>query len=564
MIRFAALLSFALVGSVGIGLCEEDHFLQWGDQGDGTYANPILNGDFADSDVEKFGDKWYLVTSTNHLSPGMTIMESKDLVNWSYTGHAIPSLSWEPTYQSDAMNGYRWGVWAGDLTYHEEQKEWLCYQIDFQSGLYLTRAKNIEGPWSEPECLLKRQHWTDPTVFFDYEKKEAWLLVNWGKGSPPVRDAEHDLKLFKLSWDGGELLDEGTTIWSGQAVEAAKIRRFNDQWYIMMIEWQGEGASRDRKQLCLRASTDSIYGPYQSRTVMERENDSDRSACQGSLIEAPDGRWWFLHQLVQNGEPVFHGRPQCLQPVNWVDGWPIIGMDIDGDDIGEPVWSHEKPIESDSGMVLQTSDEFETDVIGAQWNWNHNPRKGRFSLSDRQGHLRLIASKPVAADRDKLKGPFWGAPNTLSQRQIGVGKTRVEAKFDLAGLTHGTRAAICHFSGSYKGYGGQYATFGVRGDAEGKQVLFFVSHEGTQLGPEVGGSEIYLRSNTTFDQASFSWSLDGEQWEKTDFHYQLKFGNWRGNRPGIACWNPKTDQKDLAGYVDVDYFRYQPSDRQGD
>src|SRR5690606_2422504 len=153
--------------------------------------------------------------------------------------------------------------------------------------------------------------------------KEAWLLVNWGKGSPPVRGADHELKLFRLSWDGGELLDEGRTIWSGNGVEAAKIRRFHDQWYILMIDWQGEGPARDRKQLCLRSKTDSIYGPYESRVVMERESEDHRSACQGSLIEAPDGRWWFLHQLVQNGEPVFQGRPQCLQPVEWVEGWPL-------------------------------------------------------------------------------------------------------------------------------------------------------------------------------------------------------------------------------------------------
>ena len=34
--------------------------LPWGDLGDSTYRNPILNGDFADSDVEKCGDAWFL------------------------------------------------------------------------------------------------------------------------------------------------------------------------------------------------------------------------------------------------------------------------------------------------------------------------------------------------------------------------------------------------------------------------------------------------------------------------------------------------------------------------
>jgi beta-xylosidase len=538
-----------------------NHFLHWGDQGDGTYANPILNGDFADSDVEKFGDSWVLITSTNHLSPGMTLMQSHDLINWRYIGHSFPSISWEPSYQWDQMTGYKWGVWAGDLIYHEERKEWLCFQIDFQSGLYMTRAKNITGPWSDPVCLLKRKHWTDPAAFFDYEKKEAWLLVNWGKGSPPKRDNPHELKLFKLSWDGTKLLDEGKTIFSGGGVEAAKIRRFNDQWFIMMIEWQGEGEEQDRKQLCLRSKTDSLYGPYEVRTLMEREKITDRSACQGSLIEAPDGRWWFIHQLVQNGEPVFHGRPQCLQPVTWTDGWPIIGKDIDGDGIGEPVWQHDKPIESSADFLMQTSDEFDALSIGPQWNWNHNPRSDRFSLSARPGHLRLIASKPTPADRPRLKGPFWGAPNTLSQRHLGIGKTRTETKLDISGLKQGTRAGITHFSGAFGANDGQYAVFGVREDAGGKRVLFFVDNKGAHTGPAIDSDTIFLRSDTDFDQATFSWSLDGKTWNPTDYQYTLAFGNWRGNRPGLFCWNVRTDELKDAGHVNVDWFHYHPSNR---
>ncbi len=522
-------------------------WVRWGDQGDGTYANPVLNGDFADSDVERHGDGWVMITSTNHLSPGMTIMESKDLVNWRYTGHAIPSLSWEPNYGWEQMNGYRFGCWAGDLVYRDG--EWLCYQIDFQSGLYLTRAQNLAGPWSEPVCLLKRKHWTDPAVYFDEEKKEAWLVCNWGKGSPPRPDVPHEIKLFKLSWDGTELLDEGRTIFSGTAVEAAKIRRFDGRWYIMLIEWQGEGKSRDRKQLCLRSTTDSIYGPYESRVVMEREKESDRSACQGSLIEAPDGRWWFLHQLVQNGEPVFHGRPQCLQPVTWDDGWPLIGRDVDNDGIGEPVWSHDKPIPGDPEFALQTSDEFESAEPGPQWNWNHNPRDDRWSLTARPGWLRLAASKPVPGDRGKLKGHFWGAPNTLSQRHLGTGKGRVDTRIDLSGMQPGTRAGLCHHSG-------QYALFGVRMERDGRKVLFFNNNGKQKAGSEIDGDTILLRSDTDGDDATFSWSSDGKSWTDTGWRYTLVFGNWRGNRPGLFCWNPLSDDPAEAGRVDFDWFRY--------
>ncbi len=223
------------------------------------------------------------------------------------------------------------------------------------------------------------------------------------------------------------------------------------------------------------------------------------------------------------------------------------------------------------------------------------------SLTARPGFLRLIASKPIpSAEREsggKLKGPFWGAPNTLSQRQLGIGQTRVEAKLDLTGLKPGARTGITHFSGSFQKYGGQYAIFGVReegevgaggrasskaaeeatsaatvaaaGDGEGeaetntatKRVLFFVTQDGAKTGPEITTDTLYLRSDTDFDQATFAWSPDGETWHETDYHYTLKFGNWRGNRPGLFCWNVKTDKLEDAGYVDVDWFRYEPSAR---
>ena len=64
-----------------------------GDQGDGTYLNPILPGDFSDPDVIRVGDRCYLITSTFQYSPGMAVMESKDLVNWRYLGHCIADLA---------------------------------------------------------------------------------------------------------------------------------------------------------------------------------------------------------------------------------------------------------------------------------------------------------------------------------------------------------------------------------------------------------------------------------------------------------------------------------------
>ena len=116
----------------------------WGDQGDGTYINPILNADYPDVDIEQVGDTYYMISSKQHMSPGMVILESKDMVNWKSIGHVWDSLSWGPEYNWDRMNGYAFGVWAGDLAYQDGT--WFCYQIDFNHGLYVSTARDIRGP----------------------------------------------------------------------------------------------------------------------------------------------------------------------------------------------------------------------------------------------------------------------------------------------------------------------------------------------------------------------------------------------------------------------------------
>ncbi|MHC4074611.1 MAG: family 43 glycosylhydrolase [Planctomycetota bacterium] len=73
----------------------------WGDQGDGTYKNPMLNADYPDVDIEQVNDTYYMITSTNHYAPGMTLLTSKDLVNWRMIGHVFEKLTWEPDYNFD-------------------------------------------------------------------------------------------------------------------------------------------------------------------------------------------------------------------------------------------------------------------------------------------------------------------------------------------------------------------------------------------------------------------------------------------------------------------------------
>jgi len=520
----------------------------WGDQGDGTYRNPILNADYPDVDVERLGDTYYMISSKQHMSPGMVLLESKDMVNWRTIGHVWDKLSWDPKYDGERMDGYRFGVWAGDLAYHDGC--WYCYQIDFTNGLYMSSADEVRGPWTKPHRMLAKTRWTDPAVYWDDHARQAYLVCNFGRGKPgtDAAAAGNEIRLFRMSWDGRELLDEGRVIHRGAGAEAAKIYRIDGRWYVFLAQWFRPDPRRpdhpdadrgDRKQLVLRSQTDSIYGPYEVKVVYERGNGVIRSCSQGALMQAPDGSWWYTHQLIQNIPAPFQGRPQMLQPVEWVDGWPMIGEDADGDGIGEPVLHHVKPIPGFPIAAPPTDDEFDSPRLGPQWEWNHNPRDGRWSLAERPGWLRLKASVPVGP------GGFWGASGTISQRIMGTGKGEATARFDLSGMRPGQRAGFVRF-------GGVYHLLGVHVDDEGTRRLFFDADGRVATGPVVDARTLWIRTTNDGDQAQFAWSTDGRTFGDFGPVFTVKFGKWTGDRLGFFCWNDRAPE----GHLDVDRFRY--------
>ncbi len=540
----------------------------WGDQGDGTYVNPILNADYPDSDIEQVGDTYYMITSKQHVSPGMPILASKDMVNWTNVGHVFDKLSWAPEYNWDRMNGYSFGVWAGDLAYHDGT--WYCYQIDYQHGLMVTTAKDIKGPWTTPVFMLpKAKVLDDPAVFWDEEAHKAYVIVNTaGKQKSEANTIEgNENRIYEMSWDGTKILDEGKLVYTGMGAEAAKIYKIDGTWYIFLAQWtMGDNSTlpgvknpkNDRKQIVLR-SKESIYGPYDVKTVLEKGTAfNNRSCSQGALIQAPDKSWWYMHQLIQNDDIPFQGRPQCLEPVNWVDGWPIIGVDEDNDGIGEPVKQHKKPIDGYPVSAPSTDDTFSQATLGLQWEWNHNPRDTHWSLTERTGWLRLKASKVLPhakgygpninqwTNNDGSDSDFWRASNTLSQRIMGITTGTAAAKFDISGMQP-------HQLAGFVRYGGAFNVLGVEVDETGKKHLFYMNPmaEKTQ-GPAITTNILYVRTSNTSNQAFYEYSLDGETYTRFGPIFTIAFGKWTGDRLGFFSWNEKED----AGYIDVDWFTY--------
>ncbi|WP_394153764.1 family 43 glycosylhydrolase [Vibrio maritimus] len=540
----------------------------WGDQGDGTYVNPVLNADYPDSDVEQVGDTYYMITSKQHMSPGMPILKSKDMVNWTHVGFGFNKLSWGEEYNWDRMNGYSFGTWAGDLAYNDGI--WYIYQVDYKHGLMVTTADDIAGPWSEPKILLTADKvMDDPAVYWDHDNHKAYLIVNTGSlqkdASNPIEGNEN--RLYELSWDGLEVLDQGKVIHTGIGAEAAKIYRINGEWYIFISEWTlGDRSTplgyinpkNDRKQIVLR-SKESIAGPYEIRTVMQKGvNFGHRSASQGGLMQAPDSSWWYIHQLVQNDIDPFQGRVQCLEPVTWEDGWPIIGVDENNDGIGEPVKRYRKPINGYPIDAPKTDDDFSNAKLGHQWEWNHDPRDSHWEIVEDLNVLRLHASKilpnannvgPTTNQWTNTEGDdsvFWRACNTISQRVMGNTAGLAETKINLRGMKPNQLGGFVRF-------GGVSHLIGIKVNQDGEKRLFFMDKLGnTTLGEVYNEDCIYFRTENFGTSSYFQYSRDGEIYQDFGPEFKLEFGNWTGDRLGFFTWNENQDD----GYIDIEWFRY--------
>src|SRR5580692_9763668 len=455
-----------------------------------TYRNPILHADYSDPDVLRSGSRYYLVASSFHFSPGIPVLESVDLVHWRIIGHVLPKLDFAPAYDmvppftlTDATAGpvgegqrYGGGVWAPSLRYHDHK--FYVYWPTPDEGIFVSTAQRMEGPWSAPVTVLAGPGFEDPCPFWDSDGKAYLVHAKVGAGS---------LILHRLSADGLRVLDAGKTIVEDKAnlpvIEGPKLYKRHG-WYYIFAPIGGVGSGG---QAVLRAR--SIWGPYGWRVVLVAGQTNVQGPHQGAYVETPGGEGWFVHF---NSTGAF-GRITYLEPVRWQDDWPLIGDPIDDTAQGQPVVEHAVPVVvSATGQYrLQDSDEFNTPTLGLQWEWNHNPDDGLWSLSARPGYLRLHASTAPS---------LVSARNTLTQILQGPAET-VTARLDISHLLDGQRAGLVLF-------GVRPAWIGVVRES-GSSYLTYAAAGVETRGPMLTGTVIDLRAQVSPDQSvRFAYATD--------------------------------------------------------
>ncbi len=379
-----------------------------------TAQNPLIHADVPDMSMIRVGDTYYMSSTTMHMSPGVPIMKSKDLSNWELVNYAYDVLDdVDDLNLANGKSSYGRGSWASCLRYHND-----TYYVSTFAGTtgttYIYSTKDIEmGPWKVSRF---EPSYHDHTLFFDDDGK---IYMIWGVGDLRMAELKEDLSGIR---EGTErVLIKNASAPAGDNImlqaEGSQLFKVKGKYYLFNITWPRGGM---RTVIVHRA--DNITGPYESRLALQ-----DRGIAQGGLIDTPDGDWYAY--LFRDYGSV--GRIPYLAPVQWEDGWPIIGID------GKVPETLNLPESKGPIPGIVASDEFKRKkgepALPLVWQWNHNPDNEHWSLTDRKGYMRITTGR--------VDTSFFLARNTLTQRTIGpecTGSTLVDITHmkegDIAGL----------------------------------------------------------------------------------------------------------------------------------
>ena len=501
-------------------------------QSEQTYRNPIIPADYSDIDCIRVGDDYYAISSTMQFSPGMTILHSRDLVNWEIAGNAVTDLTQiSPALGWQKMDRYGRGIWAGTLRHHNGRFYLFFGAPD--EGYFMTTAERAEGPWEPLTPLLAEKGWDDCSAIWD-EQGQAWFVGTCFREG-------YKTYLFRMAKDGRSIDRESARLINeGNGREANKLI-YHDGYYYLVFSEHRDGigryvmAKRDRKMTGKFQEERQLLLPCLEANEPNQGGIIDVPSSQPSSISPQPSQWYFL---THHGTGQWCGRIVSLLPVEWIDGWPMIGDTRNGEP-GTMVWEAPMPIDRSDKLYLQRSDDFDSETLGPQWQWNYQPKQEMFSLSERPGWMRLRAFRPLE------KGKLLKAGNTLSQRSFGSRHNQVTVKLDISHLADGQHAGLCHFA-EHSGQLGVART-------EGKTRLELRHDDKCELGPDINADFLWLRSTWDADgKSQFFYSLDGDRFTPYG-DYRLSWGFYRGDHFGIYNFNDLEDK----GYVDVDYLHYE-------
>lgn len=517
------------------------------DEGNGMYRNPVLHADYSDPDVCAVGEDYFLTASSFNCTPGLPILHSKDLVNWKIVNYALKKV--EPVeYYNEARHGK--GVWAPSIRFHEGV--FYIYWGDPDFGIFMVKTRDPYGEWDKPVLVKAGKGMIDPCPLWDDDGR-VYLAHAWAGSRAKFNSV---LTVCEMNKEGTAVISDPVLVFDGNdgvnhTIEGAKFYKRNGFYYL----FAPAGGVVSGWQLVMRSK--DVYGPYEARIVMAQGKTDINGPHQGGWVDTPAGESWFLHFQDKGA----YGRVLHLNPMKWVNDWPVIGVDKDGDGCGDPVSRYRKP-KTDKTYPIETpveSDDFDTRKLGLQWEWHAN-YQDVFGFTTNMGYARIYGHELSPHFKN-----FWEVPNLLMQKFpaeefTATAKLKVSAKDDgqLSGLIimgwdyswigvekQGEKfllkQAVC--KDAEQGNLEQVSTLAVLEPSRKFEAGLFPNYE----------REIYIRVHV--DKGAycrFSYGLDGKKFTEAGTLFKARQGKWIGAKVGMFSVTPHGKER---GWVDVDWFR---------
>jgi len=246
----------------------------------------------------------------------------------------------------------------------------------------------------------------------------------------------------------------------------------------------------------------------------------------------------------------------ALVPITWDRGFPLIGLP------GNLRKAPNTWIKPDTGVTRPPKpafiheDDFDSGKLNPEWQWNHVPDDGKWSITEKPGVLRLHS---LAANN------FYSARNSICQRPPGP-ESIMTVELDTSGMVDGDTAGLALLSSPHAWIGVVKAAGGMtvqRYNSPSRRGRFgFRRREAVPapenppvISPTSPPGQIWLRVACNFDsdRAIFSWSADGKKFTPLGDPFTMTFQlrTFQGVRPSLFHYNTSGQP---GGYVDFDNY----------
>lgn len=520
--------------------------------------NPLFRADMPDPDIIRVGTDFYMVSTTMFYMPSAPVLKSRDLKHWEIVSYICEEIADNDIYRlRNGRHAYGKGQWATSLMQYKG-RFYACFVCHDMEKTYLFSTDDIEkSDWDRTEL----DHVYHDMSFLNWEGRN--YLV-YGNGEIRIVELKEDFSGIVEGTD--RLLLQTPTEGVGLRCEGCRAY-VKDGWiYLLFIDWPKDqpGKRGMRREVCYRLK--DLSGAFERKTILH--DDMWLAGCgiaQGPIFDDQEGNWYAV--MFQDSRAV--GRVPFLMPVQWKDGWPVLGID------GKVPESLEVPFEEKEMEEVIQSDSFshQENVLKKVWQWNHVPDREAWSFTERPGYLRLKNRKPT---EDLLK-----AANTLTQRTAAP-YSEFLVSLDCSGMKDGDYAGLCALVE-------RYGQIGVR-QRNGKRSIVMRRREGERAPGEIAGKgmealqewysiqeeevflaagseSVWLRIVFRFDSwgsgaetAGFFYSLDGEDYcqlgEDLSLFYSLSL--FVGARVGVFSYNEECPE---GGWADFREFTYRDGKR---